>query len=30
VLKLQNQIVWWTTVHEWLARYLRPEAPARP
>jgi dipeptidyl aminopeptidase/acylaminoacyl peptidase len=30
VLKLQNQVVWWTTVHEWLARYLHPEAPAHP
>ncbi|HWO88654.1 MAG TPA: prolyl oligopeptidase family serine peptidase, partial [Gemmatimonadales bacterium] len=20
----QNQVVWWNTVHEWLARYLRP------
>ena len=28
VLKLQNQVVWWTNVHEWLARYLHPEAPA--
>jgi dipeptidyl aminopeptidase/acylaminoacyl peptidase len=28
VLKLQNQVVWWTTVHEWLARYLHPEASA--
>jgi dipeptidyl aminopeptidase/acylaminoacyl peptidase len=28
VLKLQNQVVWWTTVHEWLARYLKPGAPA--
>jgi dipeptidyl aminopeptidase/acylaminoacyl peptidase len=30
VLRLQNQVVWWTTVHEWLARYLHPEAPAHP
>jgi dipeptidyl aminopeptidase/acylaminoacyl peptidase len=29
VLKPQNQIVWWTTVHEWLARYLRPGPTAR-
>jgi len=28
VLQLQDQVVWWTTVHEWLARYLHPEAPA--
>jgi dipeptidyl aminopeptidase/acylaminoacyl peptidase len=28
VLKPQNQVVWWTTVHEWLARYLKPGAPA--
>jgi len=24
VLKLQDQVVWWTTVHEWLARWLHP------
>jgi dipeptidyl aminopeptidase/acylaminoacyl peptidase len=24
VLQLQDQLVWWTTVHEWLARYLHP------
>ena len=30
VLKLQNQVVWWTNVHEWLARYLNPGSPARP
>ena len=28
VLRLQNQVVWWTTVQEWLARYLSPGAPA--
>jgi len=27
VLKLQNQVVWWTTVQEWLARWLQPGAP---
>jgi dipeptidyl aminopeptidase/acylaminoacyl peptidase len=30
VLKPQNQVVWWTTVHEWLARYLKPGSPAQP
>jgi len=30
VLKLQDQVVWWTNVHEWLARWLHPEAPIRP
>ena len=30
VLKPQNQVVWWTTVHEWLAHYLKPGAPAQP
>jgi len=29
VLKLQNQLVWWTTVQEWLARYLQPGAPSQ-
>ena len=28
VLKLQDQVVWWTNVHEWLGRYLHPEAAA--
>ena len=28
VLRLKDQVVWWTTVHAWLARYLHPEAPA--
>jgi len=27
VLKLQNQVVWWTTVQEWLARWLQPGVP---
>jgi dipeptidyl aminopeptidase/acylaminoacyl peptidase len=30
VLKPQNQLVWWDTVHEWLAGYLSPGTPARP
>jgi dipeptidyl aminopeptidase/acylaminoacyl peptidase len=30
VLRPQNQLVWWTTAHEWLARYLGPGAPGRP
>jgi len=30
VLKAQNQVVWWTTVQEWLAGYLHPGGAAQP
>ena len=29
VLRPANQVVWWTTVQEWLARYLRPGTPGQ-
>ncbi len=29
VLRPANQVVWWTTVQEWLARYLSPGTPGQ-
>ena len=28
--KPQNQVVWWTTIHQWLAGYLHPGGAAQP